>query len=113
MKYKEIENIVIKKYSNAKEIYVLQRNRNMSKKECVFDWLLALFTPIPGIVEEADMVSDLGTYFLVIKKNQCLLVRAEKKEITEKDITSISPSLEGRKFVVEKNCFKKVKKIYG
>lgn len=113
MKFMDNENAVIKKYSNAKAIYVLQRNRRMSKKEHVFDWLVALFTPVPGIVEEADLVADLGTYYLVVKENQYLLVRAGKEEITEKDITNSYASSKGNKFVVENNSFKKVKKIYG
>lgn len=113
MKFMERENVVIKKYSNAKAIYVLQRNRRMSKKEYVFDWLVALFTPIAGIVDGADSVSDLGTYYLVVKEKQYLLVRAGKEEITEKDITNSYTSSKGNKFVVENNRFKKVKKIYG
>lgn len=113
MKFMERENAVIKKYSNAKAIYVLQRNRRMSKKEYVFDFLVALFTPAPGIVEDADLLSDLGTYYLVVKEKQYLLVRAGKEEITEKDITNRYNSSKGNKFVVENNRFKKVKKIYG
>ena len=113
MKFMERENTVIKKYSNAKEIYALQRNRRLSKKDYAFDWLVALFTPAPGIVEEADFVSDLGSYYLVVKEKQYLLVRAGKEGITEKDITNIYAYSKCNKFVVENNLFKKVKKIYG
>ena len=113
MKYKELEDAIIKKYSIATEFYLLQRNRKMSKKEYLFDWLVALFTPIPGIVEEADIVSDMGTYFLVISEKKQLLVRTDSKENTEKDITNISVSPQDKKFIVENNRFKKVKKVYG
>lgn len=113
MKYKTKEEAVIKKYSNAKEIYALLRSRKMSKKECLFDWLVALFSPVAGIVEEADAVADLGTYFLVIRENKKLLVRVGRREITEKDITNSCKDFQGKKFVVEKNQFKKVRKVYG
>lgn len=113
MKWKELENAVIQKYSNAKEIYLLQRNRQMSKKEYVFDFLVALLTPAPGIVEDADLVSDLAPYYLVVKEKQYLLVRAGRKEMTEKDITNLYETTQGKKFVVENNRFKKVKKVYG
>lgn len=113
MKFKEQENRVIKKYSNAKEIYLLQRNKQMSKKEYLFDWLVALFTPLPGIVEEADGVSDLGIYYLVMYEKKYLLVRSGRKGITEKDITNICNPSESKKFIVEGNCFKKGRKVYG
>lgn len=113
MKYTEMEATVIKKYCHAKEIYLLRRTKKMTKKEIFFDWMVALFTPLPGIVEEADLVSDMGCYFLVKKESRYLLVRADKKEITERDITGLASSFEEKKFVVENNRFIKVKKIYG
>lgn len=113
MKWKELEDAVIQKYSNATEIYLLQRNRQMSKKEHVFDFLVALFTPAPGIVEEADLVSDLAPYYLVVKEQQYLLVRAGRKEIKEKDITDLYDASQDKKFVIEDNRFKKVRKVYG
>ena len=109
MKWKELEDAVIQKYSNATAIYLLQRTHKMSKK----DYLVALFTPAPGIVEEADMVADFAYYYLVEQETQSLLVRADKKGITEKNITDLYAASADKKFVIENNRFKKVKKVYG
>lgn len=113
MKYKELEQAVIQKYSDAKEIYLLQRNRRMNKKEHIIDFLVTMFTPASGIIEPADLLSDLGTYFLVVREKTYLLVRGEKQELAEQDITKLDGSFDEKKFVVEKNQFKKVKKVYG
>lgn len=113
MKWKELEDAVIQKYSNATAIYLLQRTHKMSKKDYAFDFLVALFTPAPGIVEEADMVADFAYYYLVEQETQSLLVRADKKGITEKNITDLYAASADKKFVIENNRFKKVKKVYG
>lgn len=103
-------NDIFKKYSGAKEIHALSRTKKMTKKEILFDWLVALFTPLSGIVSEADLVADMGRYFLVVGENQNKLVRVMKEELTEQVITV---DCSKKKFVFNGNKFIKVRKIYG
>lgn len=101
---------IFARYSDAKEIWILNRSKKMSAKEHIFDTAVALFSPLPGIVDEADSFADMGGYILVVKQDTQLLVRMEKDEFEEQDITG---QCDGRKFTVGQNKFMKVKKIYG
>lgn len=101
---------IIKRYSDAKEIYALMRKKKLSKKEIVFDWIIALFTPLPGIVDDADFVSDMGAYYLVVGENSNILVRVMDKDITEQ---MISENIKKRTFVFNGNWFMKVGKLHG
>lgn len=101
---------IIKRYSDAKEIYALMRKKKLSKKEIVFDWIIALFTPLPGIVDDADFVSDMGAYYLVVGENSNKLVRVMGKDITEQ---VISENIKKRTFVFNGNWFMKVGKLHG
>lgn len=101
---------IIKKYSGAKKIYALMRRKKMSKKEIIFDWIVALVTPLPGIVDDVDFVSDMGAYYLVVGDNTNKLVRVMGNDVTEQVITE---NCKKRTFVVEDNRFVKVGKLYG
>ena len=81
------EEELITKYEGATAIYALQRRKKLSKKEKVFDWAVALFSPLPGIVDEADMVADVGAYFWVQNASKDILVRVENGEVVEEDMT--------------------------
>lgn len=78
---------LITKYEGATAIYALQRRKKMTTKEKVFDWTVTLFTQLPGIVEEADFVSDMGSYFWIQKSGKDILVRVGKKDVIEEDMT--------------------------
>lgn len=101
---------IIKRYSDAKEIYALMRKKKLSKKEIVFDWIITLFTPLPGIVDDADFVSDMGAYYLVVGENSNKLVRVMGKDITEQ---VISVNTNKRTFAFNGNWFMKVGKLHG
>ncbi|MEE1154692.1 MAG: hypothetical protein UH241_06005 [Acutalibacteraceae bacterium] len=101
---------IIKKYSGAKEIYTLMRSKKLSKKEIIFDFAVALFTPFPGIVSEADLISDMGRYYLVVDENTNKLVRVQGTEITEQELPK---NYNKKSFIVNRNKFTKVGKIYG
>ncbi len=101
---------IIKRYSDAKEIYALMRKKKLSKKEIVFDWIIALFTSLPGIVDDADFVSDMGAYYLVMGENSNKLVRVMGKDITEQ---VISVNTNKRTFAFNGNWFMKVGKLNG
>lgn len=104
------KNDIIRRYSDAKEIYVLVRRKKMNKFEIIIDWIVALFTPLWGIVDDADTISDPGDYFLVVFDNTNKLVRVWRKDITEQELCV---KCDGKKFVVNGNYFIKGKKIYG
>lgn len=104
------KDILLGRYTDAQEIYILQRSKIMSKSEKALDWAVCLFTPLAGIVDMADAVADMGAYYLVVKQDSQLLVRLEKEELSEKDITGIGCE---KKFTVDGNRFRKVRKIYG
>lgn len=103
-------NNIIKLYSDAKEIYALVRKKKMSKTEIFFDFLVELFTPMPGIVDGADLVSDLGTYYLIIGDSTNKLVRVMGGDITEQEL---SVNCQKRTFIVNGNRFTKAGKLYG
>lgn len=101
---------IIKRYEDAEEIWLLSRTKKLSAKEKVFDSAVTLFSPAPGIVDMADAVADMGRYVLVVKKEVQLLVRIEKDEFEEQDVTG---QCDGKKFSVGQNRFLKVKNIHG
>lgn len=103
-----MEKIILSRYTDAQEIYILQRSKVMSRSEKALDWAVCFLTPLAGIVDMADAVADMGTYYLVIKPQAQILVRLEKGELSEKDITGIEC---GKKFTVDGNRFRKVRKI--
>lgn len=101
---------IIKRYEDAEEIWLLSRTKKLSAKEKVFDCAVALLSPAPGIVDMADAVADMGRYVLVVKKDAQFLVRIEREEFAEQDITG---QCDGKKFTVGQNRFLKVKNIHG
>ena len=101
---------IIKRYSDAKEIHALMRKKKLSKKEVVFDWIITLFTPLPGVVDDADFVSDMGAYYLVVGENSNKLVRVMGKDVTEQEI---SVNTKKRIFAVNGIWFVMVGKLNG
>lgn len=110
MKFMKDEELV-EKYKGATAIYSLMRNKKMSKKEKAFDWAVALLSPLPGIVEEADMVADMGAYFLVKKDGEELLVRVEGMEISEENITGKFEKKSDKIFIYDGNQYAAVKEL--
>ena len=99
---KNTAKTVAEKYKDADAIYFLRRSKVKNTRSKILDTLVCLFTPFVEITETADTISDMGTYFLVIKSGRQLLVRADENDITEKDITG---RCEGKKFVIDGNKF--------
>ena len=101
---------IFARYSDAAEIWLLSRSKKMTAKEHIFDAAVALLSPLPGIVQEADCFADMGGYILVVKQDIQLLVRMEKNEFEEQDVTG---QCGGKRFTVGQNRFQRVRKIYG
>ncbi len=112
MKFADKQNKVIEKYVDAESIYILQRSKKMKTKHYVLDFFVALFTPLAGIMQEADIVADMGTYYLVNKDKKNLLVRVDNKEIAEKDITGLC-DFNAKQFVLDGNKYVKAWKVNG
>ena len=96
---------LIAKYEGAKAIYALQRKKKMSAKEKAFDWAVALLSPLLGVVEEADQIADMGTYFLVENETEELLVRVQGTEIEEENVTGKLQKKSDKIFIYENNQY--------
>lgn len=107
MKDKEL----VAKYEGASAIYALQRIKKLSKKEKAFDWAVALLTPFPGILEEADTLADLGAYFLVKKENEDILVRVQGENVAEEIITGKMEKKSDKIFVYDGNQYAAYKEL--
>ena len=99
------EKELMRKYEGATAIYALQRRKKMSKKEHIFDFFVALFTDMPGIVEEADAVADMGAYYWVQKEGKDLLVRVGKEYVEEEDMTGKFKRKGDKKFIYDGNKY--------
>lgn len=45
---------LVERYKGAVAIYALERKKKLTKKEKIFDWAIALFSPLPGIVYDGN-----------------------------------------------------------
>ncbi len=99
------EKELMAKYEGATAIYALQRRKKMSKKEAVFDFFVSLFTDMPGIIEEADGLADMGAYYWVQKDGKDLLVRVGKETVEEEDMTGKLKKKKEKTFVYDGNKY--------
>lgn len=106
----KVTDVLIQKYQDADEIYLLQRTKKRNKAEIALDWLVALFTPLADITEMADAAADMAYYYLVVRNDAQLLVRVEKGMVTEMDVTGLCS---GKRFLIDGNHFRKVRNIHG
>ena len=89
----------------------MQRKKKLTKKEKIFDWAVALFSPLPGIVDEADHVADMGAYFLVHKDDEEILVRVQGEEIFEETVTDKLDKKSEKVFVYDGNQYAVFKEL--
>ena len=99
MQQKELFN----KYPKAERIFLLKRSKIHSRGAKIFDVIIGMFTPAASVIDDADKLSDLSSYFLVEMKERSLLVRIEKGTVDE--IASVE--VEGKTFEYDGNRFKK------
>lgn len=110
MKFMKDEELV-ERYKGAVAIYALQRKKKLTKKEKIFDWAVALFSPLPSIVDEADHVADMGAYFLVHKDDEEILVRVQGEEIFEETVTDKLDKKSEKVFVYDGNQYAVFKEL--
>lgn len=97
---RSIYDAVIKdKYSKAKIIYPLIRQKKLNKVESIIDFLVQ-----PGVLQLADSFNDRSAYYLVETDNKQLLVKVSKTYIEGKEI---SHPFNGRKCIIDGNRFVK------
>ena len=87
------------KYSSADAIYPLIRTKKMSKVEWLTDFIVA-----PGIIQGADYMNDMSTYYLVEVGEKQMLVKVSSDFIITSELANkVNP----KKFEFGKYIFKK------
>lgn len=91
---------VLKEYYPAPwKIYILTREKKMSKLEGIFDFIIGA-----GTIDVADALNDMSPYYLAIKDNIKLLVNIKDWVL---EVKELNPDINEKKFIVDKNIFRK------
>ena len=91
---------VLKEYYPAPwKIYILTREKKMSKLEGIFDFIIGA-----GTIDVADALNDMSPYYLAIKDNIKLLVNIKYWVL---EVIELNPDINEKKFIVDKNIFRK------
>lgn len=91
---------VLKEYYPAPwKIYILTREKKMSKLEGIFDFIIGA-----GTIDVADALNDMSPYYLAIKDNIKLLVNIKDWVL---EVKEFNPDINEKKFIVDKNIFRK------
>ena len=91
---------VLKEYYPAPwKIYILTREKKMSKLEWIFDFIIGA-----GTIDLADALNDMSPYYLVKKDNIKLLVNMKDWVL---EVKELDPNINEKKFAVDKNVFRK------
>ena len=91
---------VLKEYYPAPwKIYILTREKKMSKLEGIFDFIIGA-----GTIDVADALNDMSPYYLAQKDNIKLLVNIKDWVL---EVKELNPNINEKKFIVDKNIFRK------
>ena len=91
---------VLKEYYPAPwKIYILTREKKMSKLEGIFDFIIGA-----GTIDVADALNDMSPYYLAIKDNIKLLVNIKDWVL---EVKELNPDINEKKFIVDNNIFRK------
>ena len=91
---------VLKEYYPAPwKIYILTREKKMSKLEGIFDFIIGA-----GTIDVADALNDMSPYYLAQKDNIKLLVNIKDWVL---EVIELNPDINEKKFIVDKNIFRK------
>lgn len=91
--------VVKEKYPNANAIYPLIRRKKLNLAQEIVDFIVQ-----PGVLQVADSLNDLTSYYLVELHNRQLLVRVTKTYIEGREL---NVHFEGKKCIIDDNLFKK------
>lgn len=90
---------VLAKFPNADAVYPLIRQKKMSKKEAILDFIVQ-----PGVVQTLDYMNNSDGYYLVEQGGRQYLVRVSKDFITT---TELAQHVDTKKFTIDNNVFKR------
>ncbi len=91
--------VVLVKFPNADAIYPLIRQKKMSKKEAILDFIVQ-----PGMVQVLDYFNNTDGYYLVVQGEKQYLVRVSKDFITT---AQLAQHVDTKKFTIDNNVFKR------
>jgi transcriptional regulator with XRE-family HTH domain len=90
---------VLAKFPNADAIYPLIRQKKMSKKEAILDFIV-----LPGMVQVLDYFNNTDGYYLVVQGGRQYLVRVSKDFITT---SQLAQHVDTKEFTIDNNVFKR------
>ena len=90
---------VLAKFPNADAIYPLIRQKKMSKKEAILDFIVQ-----PGMVQVLDYFNNTDGYYLVVQGGRQYLVRVSKDFITT---SQLAQHVDTKEFTIDNNVFKR------
>ncbi|MGN0992563.1 MAG: helix-turn-helix domain-containing protein [Bacilli bacterium] len=102
-KISSYEQILKEYYPNPWEIYILTREKKMSKLEKIFDFIIGA-----GTIELADALNDASPYYLAQKDNINLLINIKDWTL---EVTELESGINNKKISVGKNNFIKRQKL--
>ena len=102
MRKSKQDSVVIEKYADATAIYLLFREKKLSKIENILEWTIMS----PGVFNVVDQINNPDCYYLVEKDDKQYLVQISKEFITSSILTS---PITKDKFVIGENKFRKSK----
>ena len=91
--------VVLVKFPNADAIYPLIRQKKMSKKEAILDFIVQ-----PGMVQVLDYFNNTDGYYLVVQGEKQYLVRVSKDFITT---AQLAQHVDTKMFTIDNNIFKR------
>lgn len=91
---------VLAKFPNADAVYPLIRQKKMSKKENLLDFIVQ-----SGVVQMLDYMNNSDGYYLVEQGGRQYLVRVSKDFITT---TELAQHVDTKKFTIDNNVFKRM-----
>lgn len=101
-KISSYEEILHEYFKEPYNIYILSRNKKMSKLESI----LNIFTG--GDYYLIEGVSDLSPYYLITNNNVKLLVNIKNWVL---EITELNSNINEKKFIVNNNIYRRLQKI--
>lgn len=96
------DSVVIEKYPDATAIYLLFREKKLSKIEHILEWTIMS----PGTFNVVDQFNNMDCYYLVEKAEKQYFVQISKEFITSSIL--VKPITKD-KFVIGENKFRKSK----
>ena len=89
---------VLKEYYPAPwKIYILTREKKMSKLEGIFDFIIGA-----GTIDLADALNDMSPYYLAKKDNIKLLVNIKEWVL---EVKELNPDINEKKFIVDNGTY--------